>query len=125
MAKQLRILVGGGLDRDDGSALARPPDEIEAFARVLGARIVLDGHVLLNGCRTTLDTCVAEGANQALLASGATSDEIKSRIVCYVNQGQAPAHGFGAILQSELSIGSWVAPTSAHPRSSTTAMPWF
>ena len=102
MAKQLRIMVGGGLDREDGSALARPADEIEAFARVLGARIVLDGHVLLNGCRTTLDSCVAEGASQALLASGATSDQVKSRIVSYVQEGQVPAHRFGAILQSEL-----------------------
>ena len=102
MAKRLRILVAGGLDREDGSALARPPDEVEAFTRVLGARIVEGGHVLLNGCRTTLDSCVAEGAQQALVAGGATPDEIKARIICYVNQGQAPVHSFGAILQSEL-----------------------
>ena len=36
-------------------------------------------------------------------AGGASSDEVKSRIVSYVNQGLAPVHGFGAILQSELS----------------------
>lgn len=102
MAKKLRILVAGGLDREDTSALSRPPDEIESFARTLGARIAHDGHVLLNGCRTTIDACVAEGAHDALVASGASSDEIKSRIVSYVNQGQAPVHGFGAILQSEL-----------------------
>ena len=102
VAKQLRILVAGGLDREDKSALSRPPEEIESFARLLGARIVQDGHVLLNGCRTTIDACVAEGAHEALVASGATNDEVKSRIVCYVNQGQAPVHSFGAILQSEL-----------------------
>lgn len=103
MAKKLRILVAGGLDRDDRSALSRPPEEIESFARTLGARIAQDGHVLLNGCRTAIDACVAEGAYDALLAGGASSDEIKSRIVSYVNQGLAPVHGFGAILQSELS----------------------
>jgi len=103
MGKTLSILVAGGLDRDDRTALSRPPEEIESFARTLGARIAQDGHVLLNGCRTTIDACVAEGAHDALLASGASSDEIKSRIVSYVNQGQTPVHGFGAILQSELS----------------------
>ena len=103
MAKRLKILVAGGLDREDGAALDRPPDDVAAFARALGARIIDDGHVLLSGCRTTLDTEVASGAHEALASSGATPAEVKTRIVSYVNQGQAPAHRLGAILQSELS----------------------
>jgi len=96
-------MVAGGLDRQDANALSRPVKDIEAFARALGRQIVNQGHTLLNGCRTTLDTLVAESAYEELKSKGASSDVVKKRIVSYVNQGKMPIHNHGAILQSELS----------------------
>jgi hypothetical protein len=95
-------VVAGGLDKKDANALARPPEDILAFARALGAEIIAQGHQLLTGCRTELDAAVAEGASQTLAAQGTAGPDVRRRIVSYVNQGTAPTHDIGAILQSEL-----------------------
>jgi hypothetical protein len=100
--RRLKLVVAGGLDKKDANALARPPEDILAFARALGAEIIAQGHQLLTGCRTELDAAVAEGASQTLAAQGTAGPDVRRRIVSYVNQGTAPTHDIGAILQSEL-----------------------
>lgn len=100
--RSLRILVAGGLDKEDATALGRPPQDILDFAGVLGREVMRQGHVLLNGCRTDLDAAVAQGAYDHLAGEGAGAEELRGRIVSYVNQGRTPIHGFGNILQSEL-----------------------
>lgn len=100
--RKLRILVAGGFDTSDAQALDRPAVDIGDFARALGREIVEQGHQLLTGCRTGLDAAVAEGAHDHLCAQKIGQQELRKRIVSYVNQGMSPAHGFGAILQSEL-----------------------
>jgi predicted Rossmann-fold nucleotide-binding protein len=100
--RKLTILVAGGLDKKDERALARSPAEIMSFARTLGEEMMRQGHVLLTGCRTDLDSSVADGAEQYLLSQNATNEVLHRRIVSYVNQGTEPIHKHGAILQSEL-----------------------
>ena len=102
VGRKLSIMVAGGLDRQDVNALSRPAEDIEAFARALRRQIIKQGHTLLNGCRTDLDSFVAEGAHEALATQGTSSNAVKARIVCYVMQGKKPIHNYGAILQSEL-----------------------
>lgn len=100
--RKLTILVAGGLDKKDENALARPPAEIMSFASALGEEMMRQGHVLLTGCRTDLDSSVAEGAEAYLLSQKVTAEVLHRRIVSYVNQGTEPIHKHGAILQSEL-----------------------
>ena len=101
--RSLNILVAGGCGESDDVAFARPPADVLAFADALGRELIRQGHCLLNGCRTDLDAAVAEGAGQELTSQSCTPDEIRRRVVSYVNEGTTPAHGVGDILQSELS----------------------
>lgn len=100
--RRLNILVAGGVDDTDETALERPPGDALAFAAVLGREIMQQDHALLTGCRTSLDAAVAEGAYDYLASQAAEPDEIRARIVSYVNQGTQPKHSFGDVLQSEL-----------------------
>ena len=90
----LKLLVVGGFDSDDKNA-----DDISAFANVLGAEVIRQGHLLLNSCRTEFDRMVAEGAHQRLAEEG---EDTKSRLICYVMANQPPVHGFGTVLESRL-----------------------
>jgi hypothetical protein len=100
--RALSILVAGGYDLKDPATLARPLDEVSAFAGVLGGEIVQRGHTLLTGCRTDLDAGVARGAATRLTEAKATDREICDRIISYVNLGVEPAHDVGSIRHSEL-----------------------
>jgi hypothetical protein len=99
--RKLNILVAGGYDPKDQSTLARPVDEIREFVTELGREIADQGHTLLTGCRTELDSLIAQSADAALKARG-TPGESLQRIVSYVNQGTDPCHDIGSIRQSEL-----------------------
>jgi predicted Rossmann-fold nucleotide-binding protein len=99
--KSLNILVAGGFDLKVPQALARPPEDIVAFAQCLGREIIRQGHNLLTGCQTELDSLVAGAARDKLKQVGHAADEGR-RIVSYVLLGQKPAHEVGTIIQSDL-----------------------
>jgi hypothetical protein len=92
----MRLLVAGGFDTTDGEQ----KDRIHAFSRALGSAIIKHGHVLLNGCRTDFDTCVAEAAFEELEHLG--DAEPDKRIISYVLSGLAPSRSVGTIIKSQL-----------------------
>ncbi len=100
--RKLKILVAGGADIKDDKALSRPCSDVCDFANAVGHEIIRQGHSLLNGCRTDIDAAAATGAHDELVQAKSNADEIRRRLVCYVNQGTAPIHKLGAIMESEL-----------------------
>jgi hypothetical protein len=92
----MRLLVAGGFDTNN----LEQKERIRAFSRALGSAIIEHGHVLLNGCRTEFDTCVAEAAYDKL--KQASDAEPDKRVISYVLSGIAPSHGFGTIIKSQL-----------------------
>ena len=90
----LKLLVAGGLDAD-GEDTA----DISAFAKMLGAEIIRQGHLLLNSCRNDLDRIVAQGACDQLIEQG---ENPKSRLISYVLENQNPVHDFGKVKLSGL-----------------------
>lgn len=91
----LSILVSGGFD-DDASAEDGAP--VREFVAHLGDQVIRQGHVLLTGCRTSLDCAVAESAFAAVTALKVPDDRIRS----YVCAGEKAAHGFGSVLCSPI-----------------------
>lgn len=100
--RKLKILVAGGVDNKDQKALSRPPADLCSFAGAVAREVVRQGHSLLNGCRTDIDAAAAIAAHDELVKAKSGSDEIRQRLVCYVNQGMTPVHNLGAIMESEL-----------------------
>ena len=92
----MNILVAGGFDPD------HPEQErkIEDFCTALGTEIIAKGHVLLNGCRTQLDSLIAKAAFEKLVAQG--DPEPDKRVISYALSGIEPVHGYGTILRSRL-----------------------
>ena len=90
----MRIFVGGSL-RD----VPRDPDVCHQFVAALGAEIVKQGHVLLNGCRSTLDQEIATAA-QAWLAGNAGAP--KDQIISYCLKSDKPIHSLGTVRYSAL-----------------------
>jgi hypothetical protein len=90
----MRILVGGSLRE-----VARDPDLCREFVAALGAEIVKHGHVLLNGCRGSVDKEVATAAQQWLGTNGGDPDK---SIISYCNKTDEPVHRFGTVRQSAL-----------------------
>lgn len=64
--KNLNILVAGGFDPKDQGALDKPVADFIAFGQCLGAEIIQQGHNLITGCQTELDSIVAAAAQQQL-----------------------------------------------------------
>lgn len=93
--KVLKILVAGAYDGDEAKV-----KQIEAFCMALGAAIIGHKHVLLNGCRSTLDEVIARAAYNALGQNGETDPE--GRVISYVLAGRAPIHNYGTVLKSML-----------------------
>jgi len=73
----LKILIAGGFDESNEDLLPK----IQAFAQLLGEEVILQGHILLNACRTSFDHAVAESANAEVVALGQNPTD---RIVSYV-----------------------------------------
>ena len=87
----LRILIVGGLHET-------LPKVLE-FAELLGKEVIVQGHVLLNACRTSFDTAVAESAHREAVARDLNPAD---RIVSYVLSGANPAHSLGNVRTSQL-----------------------
>jgi hypothetical protein len=90
-----KILVAGGVhaDGDQGDARAR-------FAAALGRQIILGGHTLLGGCRTSLDAYVANAAAEAAKIKNLDS---KRLIKSWLSKNTPkPVHPHGALMRSEV-----------------------
>lgn len=90
----MRIFVGGSL-RD----VPRDSDVCSQFVAALGAEIVRQGHVLLNGCRSSLDFEIATAAQDWLELNGVNS---KEKIISYCLKSDKPVHSVGTVRYSAL-----------------------
>jgi hypothetical protein len=90
----MRIYVGGSLQH-----VEHDPELCRQFVNALGIEIVKQGHVLLNGCRSSLDQAIADAA-QDWLARNARNP--KEQIVSYRLKGDTPVHSFGTVRCSAL-----------------------
>ena len=91
----MRIYVGGSLKE-----VPRDPEVCREFVAALGSEIVKRRHVLLNGCRGSLDKEIATAAQQWLEANGG---DPKKSIIGYCNKSDEPVHRSGTVRQSALS----------------------
>ena len=90
----MRIFVGGSL-----RVVPRDLPQCREFATALGREIVELGHVVLNGCRSLLDTEVARSAHEWLVSNGGNPEEM---IISYCHKDAQPAHSFGRVRASAL-----------------------
>jgi hypothetical protein len=90
----MRIFVGGSF----GSA-TRDHELCQTFVRALGRQIVKCGHKLLNGCRSPLDSTIAEGAKEWLTDN---DKDPKEFILGYYLKDQTPVHQYGTVRRSKL-----------------------
>src|ERR1700726_3816117 len=95
-----KILVAGGIERegDDGNVQAR-------FSAALGRNIILRGHTLLGGCRTSLDAHVATAAAGAAVQKGVESRRL---VRSWVTTSTKPAHSHGELVRSQLNDWSQI-----------------
>jgi len=91
----MHIFVGGSLKHVD-----RDPDLCRQFVAALGAEIMRGGHILLNGCRSSLDQEIATAAHEWLVRN---AENPKEKIVSYCLKGEKPTHSLGTIHRSALS----------------------
>ena len=90
----MRILVGGSLED-----VPRDPELCREFVAGLGMEIVGRGHVLLNGCRGSVDKEIATAALEWLSKNGGDPDK---SIISYCTKSSAPVHRIGRVRQSSL-----------------------
>ena len=90
----MRILVGGSLED-----VPRDPELCREFVAALGREIVKRGHVLLNGCRGSVDREIATAAQEWLSKNGGNPDK---SIISYCTDINAPVHRIGTVRQSSL-----------------------
>lgn len=95
-----RILVAGGLWEEDENQQLREAREL--FGSALGREVIAKGHVLLGGCRTTLDTQVAAGARTEALQRKLDPRRV---IRSWVTKTTTPAHSIGEVVRSQM--GDW------------------
>ena len=96
----MKIFVGGSL-RD----VPRDPDLCRKFVTALGTAIASRGHVLLTGCKSSLDQEIASAA-QAWLTGNAGNPKVgnpKDRIISYCLESDKPVHSVGTLHRSALS----------------------
>jgi hypothetical protein len=91
----MRIFVGGSL-----KDVLREADMCREFTGALGVEIAKRGHILLGGCRGSLDQHIAASAHDWLAQNG--KDPYRS-IIGYCAKDSPPEHSYGRIRQSALS----------------------
>ena len=89
----MRVFVGGSL-RD----VARDAGLCREFVAALGAEIVKQGHVLLNGCRSSLDQEIATAAHDWLVGH---SSNPRSKLISYCLKTDKPVHSLGTDVTGE------------------------
>ena len=90
----MRIFVGGSLKK-----VPQDSDFCRQFVVELGTEIVRQGHVLLNGCRSSLDKEIAIAAQEWLASKGVND---KDKIISYCLKSDKPIHSFGTVRRSAL-----------------------
>jgi hypothetical protein len=90
----MRIFVGGSL-RD----VPTDPDMCRQFVAALGTEIVRHGHILLNGCRSSLDQEIATAAHEWLAHNAGNP---KEKILSYCLKSDKPIHALGTVRSSTL-----------------------
>ena len=90
----MHIFVGGSLQD-----VPRDPDLCRQFVAALGIAIVRQGHVLLNGCRSSLDQAIVTSANEWLARNEGNP---KVKIISYCLKNDKPIHLIGAVRISAL-----------------------
>ena len=101
--KALDILVAGGFDTNDPTALGVDKEKIISFAGHLAAEIMRQGHNLITGCQTEVDKLLVESAAAALgpqLTAARASPS--QRIVSYVQRGITPVTELGVRIESDV-----------------------
>ena len=90
----MRIYVGGSF-RDI------PRDQVlcQEFVSALGRAIVKSGHVLLGGCRSSVDQEIAKAAQEWLTSNAGNPER---QIISYCLRSDKPVHRFGRVRASEL-----------------------
>ena len=89
----MKIFVGGSLQN-----VPVNKELGEQFIRKLGEMIVEREHILLTGCRGSLDRAIAEAAGQWLVSKGL---EPRKQIISYRLKNDKPAHKVGRIQVSK------------------------
>lgn len=89
----MKIFVGGSLRN-----IARHEDLCQLFVQRLGERIVEREHILLTGCRGSLDKMIAEAAGQWLKKN---ERDARKQIISYRLKNDEPAHRVGRIQVSK------------------------
>lgn len=90
----MRIYVGGSLRN-----VARDSDLCHEFVSALGREIVKAGHVLLGGCRSSVDQEIAKAAQEWLTGNGGNPEQ---QIISYCLKSDKPVHELGRVRASEL-----------------------
>ncbi len=91
----LKILIVGGYKENDKNL----HKDIPEFAKLLGEQIIVDGHILLSACRSSLDKIIAESAYNKLIE---LDKDPKERLISYITKNSKPVHEFGTIRESQL-----------------------
>ena len=89
----MKIFVGGSLRNID-----RHEDLCQLFVQRLGERLVEREHILLTGCRGSLDKMIAESAGKWLKENGR---DARKQIISYRLKNDEPAHRIGRIQVSK------------------------
>lgn len=105
-----RILVAGGLYQEEENVPLR--EARQRFATALGREIVSRGHVLLGGCRTSLD---AEVANAAADTARQLRLDPRNVVRSWVTKSTEPIHSAGEIIRSRVNNWSQVPRGFAFP----------
>ena len=93
----LKILVVGGYITGN----EEKTNKIKNFGQCIGAEVINQGHILLNGCDTEFDHDVITGAYEAILKSD--PQNVETRLKSYVREGKEPIHNIGKQIKSALS----------------------
>jgi len=90
----MRFFVGGSL-----MDVPRDQELASDFVCALGQEIVEQGHILLNGCRSSLDREIARAAHEWLTTNAGCPED---RIISYCLKGDERIHDFGKVCYSAL-----------------------
>ncbi|HEX9388279.1 MAG TPA: hypothetical protein VF918_18280 [Anaerolineales bacterium] len=105
----MKLFVGGSL-REVQTDETLCGQFVEKFAE----KVVERGHILLTGCRSSLDKAVAEAA-AAWLERNGQANEIRNRIISYKLKPDVPGHHIGRIQVSKRDDWSLSTPNLSLP----------
>jgi hypothetical protein len=92
--RKMRIYVGGSL-RD----VPTDKELCHEFVSALGREIVKQGHVLIGGCRSSLDKEIARAAHEWITTNSGNPEQ---QIISYCQRSDQPVHRYGRLRASEL-----------------------